>query len=37
MFGGMHDTDATATPDWRAPYEDYQRRGLPAGAPLHDG
>ena len=23
-----------ATPDWRALYEEYQRRGLPAGAPL---
>ena len=22
------------TPDWRAHYEEYQRRGLPAGAPL---
>ena len=22
------------TPDWRALYEEYQRRGLPAGAPL---
>jgi uncharacterized protein YndB with AHSA1/START domain len=26
-----------ATPDWRALYEDYQRRGLPAGAPLPSG
>ena len=23
-----------ATPEWRALYEEYQRRGLPAGAPL---
>jgi uncharacterized protein YndB with AHSA1/START domain len=23
-----------ATPDWRALYEEYQRRGLPAGAPV---
>jgi uncharacterized protein YndB with AHSA1/START domain len=26
--------DGEATPEWRELYEEYQRRGLPAGAPL---
>jgi hypothetical protein len=26
--------DDEATPEWRELYEEYQRRGLPAGAPV---
>ena len=29
--------DDGATPEWRELYEDYQRRGLPAGAPVPGG
>ena len=29
-----HSPSTDATPEWRALYDEYQRRGLPAGAPL---
>ena len=29
--------DSEPTPDWRELYEEYQRRGLPAGAPVPGG
>jgi uncharacterized protein YndB with AHSA1/START domain len=34
LGGGAADRE---TEDWRARYEEYQRRGLPTGAPLPDG
>jgi uncharacterized protein YndB with AHSA1/START domain len=35
-LGGMptQAPSSEATPDWRERYEEYQRRGLPAGAPV---